>query len=243
MSIETEQIFEGAYFLQEGNRIRIQPDDFPKLPAILGSLEPILISHAELSMLRFSIINAAAGTMVRSSASGSALTLKPGMGGKWFLVIDDVITASYVIYIHQLQRVYFSLFEEHLRYGGDEIVPVKKTSHNYTYKPEHKVVRVKVESTDPRSRRDRNGDVWDNVLRPWTNEPYYVTSDLRLLIRSKEAGGYAIWEIVHHSPLFTFANKDWGLFLAAGRTVTPEDTIVAGKWLKNHFLQSDINVQ
>jgi hypothetical protein len=242
MNIELEQIFEGAYFLQEGNRIRIQADDFRKIPGIIDSLEPILVSQAELSMLRFSTVNAATGTMSRETTSGASLTLKPGMGSKWFLVIDDVITASYVVYIHQLQRVYFSLFEEHLRYSSDEIVPRKKSS-SYTYKPEHKIVRVKVESTDPRIRRDRKGVAWDNELQTWSNEPYYLTADLRLLIRSKEAGGYAIWEIVHHSPLFTYAGKDWGLILAAGRTITQTDTENAGKWLKDLFSKSDIKFQ
>jgi hypothetical protein len=178
------------------------------------------------------------GKMIRSTSQGYALWLKPGVGGKWFIGIDEHLTNSFVYYIHQLQRLYFSLFEEHLRYKIDEITPPTKKLDFY-YKPEHRVGSIVVESTNP---RHKTGLTLATVTEPIQDELYYVTKDLRLLVRSKRLG-YAIWEIANHSPLFEFAGKQWGLKLAAGRTVTQEDTIAAGKWLRDLFSRSNIKFQ
>jgi hypothetical protein len=236
MSIELEQIFEGAYFLQNGNKIRIKAEDFPHLPNIVHTLEPILVERAELSLLRFSSMGANTGTLIRSTTLGHSLWLKPGIGGKWFIGIEETLTTAYINYIHQLQRIYFSLFEEHLRYSVDEITPTTKTSNTYYHKPEHRVGSVVVESSNP---RHKTGLTQATVTEPIQDELYYLTRDMRLLIRSKRLG-YAIWEVVNHSPLFEFAGKQWGLKLAAGRTVTQEDTIAAGKWLLDLFSRSNI---
>lgn len=236
MSVELEQIFEGAYFLQGGKKIRIRAEDFLNLPTVVNTLEPILIERAELSLLRFSTLDMATGKVIRSTSLGHALILKPGIGGKWFVGIEDTLTTSYVYYIHQLQRLYFSLFEEHLRYGSDDITPSSKPTPNYYYKPEHQVGVIVVESKNP---RHKNGLTQATVSEPLLDELYYLTKDMRLLIRSKRLG-YAIWEVVNHSPLFTFAGKDWGLKLAAGRTITEDDTIAAGKWLHDMFTRSNI---
>lgn len=237
MSVELEQFFEGAYFLQNGNKIRIKAVDFPHLPNIAHTLEPILVERAELSLLRFSSMGANTGTLIRSTTLGHSLWLKPGIGGKWFIGIEETLTTVYVHYIHQLQRIYFSLFEEHLRYKIDEITPTK-TSNTYYHKPEHRVGSVVVESSNS---RDKTGLTRATVTEPVEDDLYYITKDLRLLVRSKRLG-YAIWEIVNHSPLFEFAGKQWGLKLAAGRTVTEDDTIAAGKWFKQHLINSNVKV-
>jgi hypothetical protein len=239
MSIEIEQVFEGAYFIQEGERVRIHSDDFPRIPSIVNTFEPILISHAELSMLRFSLVNATTGVMARDT-----LSLKPGLGGKWFLIIEDVLTPCYVYYVHQLQRLYFSLFEEHLRYANDPITPTGKPPINYEYKPSSRVVRVKIPKGDPRygdprTKLDNKGIAWKPMIQDWPDDPYYVTYDMRLLVRSKVAG-YAIWEIVHHISFFSFGGKNWGLKLAAGKYITPAETEAAGKWLHQHLLVSNV---
>jgi len=246
MRIEIEQVFEGAYFIQEGERVRIHPDDFSGITSIIETFEPILISSAELSMLRFSLTNATTGVMTRDTASGQSLALKPGIGGKWFLVIEDILTPSYVYYVHQLQRLYFSLFEEHLRYANDPIKPSGKPPINYEYKPSSRVVRVKIPKgdprySDPRTKVDRKGIAWKPMIQDWPDDPYYVSYDMRLLIRSK-VSGYAIWEIVHHINFFSFGGKNWGLKLAAGKHITPVETEAAGKWLHQHLLVSNVKL-
>ena len=237
MAIETEQIFEGAYFLQSGKKIRIKAGDFPNILQVADTLAPILIERAELSLLRFITMDRSLGTVVRSTSLGDKLWLKPGMGGKWFIGVEDTLTAAYIYYIHQLQRLFFSLFEEHLRYASDEITPGTKSGKSYYYKPQHQVGSVVVAPKHPRNKK---GFSRKAVLEPVPDEPYYLTPDMRLLIRSKRLG-YAIWEVVDSPPLFIYEEKEWGLKLAAGKTVTQEETVKAGKWLLGHLIGSEVN--
>ncbi|WP_343667870.1 hypothetical protein [Chitinophaga sp.] len=231
MQVEIEQIFEGAYFLQQGKKIRIKGTDLPNILQVIDTLEPILIERAELSLFRFSTMDVSTGTVLRPTSLGNKFWLKPGMGGKWFVGVDEVLTSAYIYYIHQLQRLFFSLFEEQLRYSGDETPTGKSAKKNYYYKPQHQVGSVVVATNHPHTKK---GDSRNAILEPVPDELYYLTADMRLLIRSKRLG-YAIWEVVASPPLFVHDGKPWGLKLAAGKTVTEEETAKAGKWLLEHL--------
>lgn|GEM_PF-1511772 len=238
MQVEIEQIFEGAYFLQQGKKIRIKGSDLTNILQVIDTLEPILIERAELSLFRFTTMDRSQGTVLRTSSLGGKFWLKPGMGGKWFVGVDEVLTSAYIYYIHQLQRLFFSLFEEHLRYPSDEIAPAGKSAKkSYYYKPQHQVHSVVVAANHPRIKK---GFSRKAILEPVPDELYYLTSDMRLLIRSKRLG-YAIWEVGESPPLFVHDGKPWGLTLAAGRTVTEEETAKAGKWLLGHLIGNEVN--
>lgn len=237
MSIELEQVFEGAYFLQQGKKIRIKGTDLPNILQVIDTLEPILIERAELSLFRFSTMDRSTGTVLRSTALGNKFWLKPGMGGKWFVGVDEVLTSAYIYYIHQLQRLFFSLFEEQLRYPSDEVPTGKSAKKTYYYKPQHQVGSIVVEANHPRIKKGYSRKA---ILEPVPDELYYLTSDMRLLIRSKRLG-YAIWEVVESPPLFVHDGKPWGLQLAAGKTVTEEETAKAGKWLLDHLIGNEVN--
>jgi hypothetical protein len=237
VSIESEQIFEGAYFLQDGKKIRVKAPDFSNILQVLDTLEPILIERAELSLLRFTTMDRSLGTVLRPTSLGQRFWLKPGMGGKWFIGVDKELTSAYVFYIHQLQRLFFSLFEEHLWYPGDDPSSTRKPEKRYYYKPQHQVNSIVVEAKHPRIKK---GYTRKAILEPVPDELYYLTADMRLLIRSKRLG-YAIWEVVDSPPLFVHDGKPWGLKLAAGKTITEEDTAKAGKWLLGHLVGSEVN--
>lgn len=236
MQVELEQIFEGAYFLQQGKKIRVTGRDLTNILQVIDTLEPILIERAELSLFRFSTMDRSNGTVLRPTALGNKFWLKPGMGGKWFVGVDEVLTSAYIYYIHQLQRLFFSLFEEQLRYPSDEVTTGKSAKKTYYYKPQHQVGSIVVEANHPRIKKGYSRKA---ILEPVPDELYYLTPDMRLLVRSKRLG-YAIWEVVESPPLFVHDGKPWGLQLAAGKTVTEEETAKAGKWLLGHLIGNEV---
>jgi hypothetical protein len=193
MPVEIEQISEGYYFSQNNRKIRIQAQDFKKIPALCDTLSPIPISPAELSLLNFHGLRFNSGEYERASADGKKMMLKAGTAQRWFVGFGSHLTECHIRYVHELQRLWFALFQEHLRYSNDKITPPAPAE---------------------------------------PDEPYYITHDGRLLIRT---GQYAIWRISDKNPLFELKGRKWGLTLQAGKTVTAEQTQIAGKWLQKHL--------
>ena len=238
MPVELEQIFEGAYFRQEGRTIRIQERDFCNITTLCGTLEPILLSSAELSLLGFSYMNHNTGTLSRASENGKIFWLKAGTGSKWLIGIGEHLTDTSIDYIHQLQRLFFCLYEEHIRYSNDKAEKkIKETP--YKIKPYNETVFVDdgpVDSPKGQKHRSRNGH-HETLSIP--DEPYYLTTDCRLLIRT---GNYAIWRVSEKNPAFEYKGRRWGLTLVAGKTVTEEQTISAWKWLQSHVAKNNISI-
>lgn len=192
MPVEIEQISEGYYFFQNSRKIRIQAHDFRKIPEICATLHPIAISPAELSQLNFHGLRFNSGEYERASATGKKLMLKAGNAQRWFVGISPHLSDCHIQYVHELQRLWFALFQEHLRYSNDKVTPPV----------------------------------------PVNEEPYYITHDGKLLIRT---GQYAIWRITDKNPLFEHNGQKWGLILQAGKSVTPAQTQVAARWLLQHL--------
>lgn len=231
--IETEQLWEGGYFLQGDREVRIKPDDYANAPALCRTLNPIPIKALQLSRLRFQILNSNNGSYQKFTDEGNCFLIKAGVGGKWFIGLEDKMSDRYLFYVHELQRLFFSLYAQHLRYTGDEITPPAHQTITYKIGQQQKVSSVVMPSTDP---RDKNGYTHISVYESIPLSPYLLSVDCTILIRR---GNWAIWTIDHEQqPLFEFAGRRWGLILAAGKTVTAADTLAAGKWLKQHLIDN-----
>lgn len=238
MTVELEQVFEGAYFRQGDKTIRIQEHDFLNMPALCQALEPIIITSAELSILGFSFMNRNTGTLCRTTEQGKIFWLKAGTGTRWLIGIDDHLTTTSIEYIHQLQRVFFSLYEEHIRYPNDRIRKGAK-ERRYWVKP-YTDFRFVDEGPLDTPRGEKYGTRKGTYHHfPIPDEPYYLTHDCRLLIRT---GNYTIWRVSDKNPLFELRGKKFGLTLERGSKVTEEDRIAAGKWLQNHMINNNVIV-
>ena len=111
-------------------------------------------------------------------------------------------------YIHEVQRLWFTLFGEHLTLVAGA---------------------VKEKDKDKKS-----APVPEPVATPGDHiydQPYYVTWDTRLLIRT---GRIAIWRIVEEKPLFEWSGRQVGLTLVTGQA-SEEDRILGAKWLQKHL--------
>lgn len=237
MPVELEQIFEGGYFRYGERNIRIQEHDFHSITALCGILKPIPIESGELSLLRFSIMNRNSVTYSRVTEQGKIFWLKAGTGTRWLVGIGEHLTTTSIEYIHQLQRIYFSLYEEHLRYSSDKIKPLKKDANGYVVKPYTEFLFVDEGPLDtPRGEKygTRKGTEKHFQI---PDDDYYLTYDCRLLIRT---GNYAIWRVSEKNPLFEIKGKKFGLTLERGTNVTEEQRITAGKWLKSHLINNKV---
>ncbi|SIO53705.1 hypothetical protein SAMN04488055_5464 [Chitinophaga niabensis] len=138
----------------------------------------------------------------------------------WTIQFPGIPNAGQIFYIHQVQRLWYAHFQEHLW------LP-KKTKPT---PPKSLIVEPVVisEKIIHRNRTYMN----HTTIHP-EDQPYYLSWDSRLLLRSSD---FAIWRVSEKSPLFSHAGRNWGLSLLHGRAVE-EDRIHAGKWLRA-FLSS-----
>ncbi|SFW22329.1 hypothetical protein [Chitinophaga sancti] len=211
--IEFEQIFFGAYFILEGDRIRINEEQLEGIDMLIDRLGPILIDRGELTRLKFVNKNGASGPMVRESSKSQQFIISP-CGDQWNFGLGNHLFTSKVTYVHELQRAYFSLLGERLFFDGDE--PPKKQPNVYYSTPDELNFQVLVSRSDSNRRYQRH----DRQVIFNKEEDYYLVNCGKLLVRSKRLG-FAIWEVA-----------DGDLIFAKGNRISVEDTLNAKHCMK-----------
>jgi len=212
--LELEQIFLGAYFLLEGERIRINEDQLEGIMVLIDRLEPIPIDRGQLSRLKFVNRDGASGPMVRHSSMDQPFIIQQS-GQSWNFGLGENLFTSKVTYVHELQRAYFSLLGERLFYDGDE--PPKKKPKIYYSQSDELNFQVIVSRSDSNRRYRKH----DRHIIYNTGSDYYLVNGGSLLVRSKKLG-YAIWEIVNGDLIYVKGNR-----------ISVEDTLNARSWIEN----------
>ncbi len=195
--VELEQMGEGYYFLLAGDEIRITSAHFQDAAILCLDLDPIIIEMRQLLRLRFSTLNYARCEYIRETGTGRTMVLHRHKTGKWKVILDGQETQTYIYHIHELQRLYFSHFQELLRFMGDNPAPIQ--TKEYQYK-EHTKINY-VDAGPGGTRRYPNARLYNSIEVSVPDDDYYLTYDCRLLVRS---GKYAIWRVAEKSPLFEY---------------------------------------
>lgn len=235
--IELEQANEGFYFRYQGSVIRIQEAHYPFLPSMRHFLEPIIIDRNELSMLNFtSVRDSKYGMFEKFSTTGDRLFIKKNEKDTWSIGIGTYESKTVVKYVHQLQRLYFGMFEEILRRRGDEPAPTQKNTY---YLLTGKDVSVPAGFSEAPGRYHGTPELYKEHIA-YQGQLYYVVWDCWLLVRNID---YAIWRISQESPLFEYKGRKWGLALVGGKQIKQEDTLAAGRWLQNHLAENNLIIQ
>lgn len=152
MAVELEEIALGGLFYRNRKVMQIREEDFGNIIAIAGELFPIPIDPIRLWKLGFS---RSITTGVSYKAwQGITLYLKPGTLERWVIHFEGVPKVGFVQHIHQVQRLWFNLFGEHL--------------HLNSRKKEEAPVSVPIAEPGAHT----------------SDQPYYFTWDSRLLIRT-----------------------------------------------------------
>lgn len=221
MAVEIEEVGLFGLFFRNGKVMQIREEHFPVMPLLLAELNPIPIDPTRLWKLGF---NRNMTTEVSYKAwQGVTLYLKPGTLSRWVIQFEGIPKAGFLQYIHQVQRLWFSLFGEHLYIPKGQ--PEKKHSHKI------KEDRTIIVPIGERRLHTKYNQKTETIHIPAKDEPYYLSWDSRLLFRT---GRIAIWRVGPNSPLFQFKGRPWGLVLIHGQS-SEEDRIHAGKWLHEYM--------
>ena len=111
MSVEVEEIALFGLFTLGGRTIQIREEHFKKLDLIVPELTPIPIDYQKLYRLGF--IRFANGVQFRQKGE-IQFFLRLLKDGRWEFYLNDGPRIRIVHYIHQIQRLWFDLFEDHL---------------------------------------------------------------------------------------------------------------------------------
>ena len=112
MSVELEQLALYGLFHRKGRTYAILERDFGYLVALAAELTPILIDPAKLWRLGFSRVFTKG--MCVKEYNGIRLGLSPGKRNDWIIQFAGLENAGHVRYIHEVQRLWFAHFSEHL---------------------------------------------------------------------------------------------------------------------------------
>ncbi|RPD41774.1 hypothetical protein [Chitinophaga barathri] len=216
--IQLEEIALGGLFYRDKKVMQIREEHFGDLLPLLPRLEPIPIDPQRLWKLGFSrYVNTGVSY---KDWQGVRLYLRPATLNRWLVQFEGIPKAGFVQYIHQVQRLWFDLFQEHLfqppqaRVRQRHVIPEADVSRRLV--KDHAISHYKR---------------YETTITPPSDQPYYFTWDCRILFRT---GQVAAWRVDEKSPLFTYAGRNWGLTLLSG-TATEEERIKAGKWLKGYL--------
>ncbi|MBO9152065.1 hypothetical protein ACFOTA_07595 [Chitinophaga sp. GCM10012297] len=214
--VPLEEISLGGLFYRDTKVMQIREEHFGDLLPLLPRLEPIPIDPQRLWKLGFSrYVNTGVSY---KDWQGVRLYLRPAAQGRWLVQFDGIPNAGAVRYIHEVQRLWFGLFREHLfqprqlkqRHAMPEWEAGRKLVKDYSFSYYRK---------------------YDVAVKPVRDQPYYFTWDCRILFKS---GQVAAWRVDEKSPLFHYAGRPWGLTLFSG-SASDEDRLQAGKWLKRYL--------
>lgn len=163
MAVELEEISLGGLFYRNRKVTQVREEHYENIVAFAREISPIPIDGIRLWKLGFSR-NITTGVSYKHW-QGTTLYLKPGTLNRWILQFEGIPKVAYLEYIHQVQRLWFNLFGEHL-------YPVVKKGAEETPGPE------------PLS----PPGIYEE------DQPYYATWDSRLLVRTGRLAVWRIAE-------------------------------------------------
>ncbi|QEC44792.1 hypothetical protein [Pseudobacter ginsenosidimutans] len=111
MGVELEEIALFGFFKLNNRTILIQENDLVNIQTLTNDLSPIPIDSQKLQRLGF--LRHPNGIYFRQQGSVEFL-LRPLKNGQWEFCIDESKRIRILSYIHQLQRLWFALFDDHL---------------------------------------------------------------------------------------------------------------------------------
>ncbi|WP_127125380.1 hypothetical protein [Pseudoflavitalea rhizosphaerae] len=111
MAVELEEIALFGFFKLNNRTILIQENDLVNITKLANDLTPILIDSQKLQRLGF--LRHPNGIYYRQQGPVEFL-LRPLKNGHWEFSIDESKRIRLLTYIHQLQRLWFALFDDHL---------------------------------------------------------------------------------------------------------------------------------
>lgn len=111
MAVELEEIALFGLFSLHGKTIQIREEQYRKLDVLLPELEPIRVDSQKLSRLGF--LRYPGGVFHRKHGN-CEFVLLPTKSGQWEFSINGEQRIRRIDYIHQVQRLWFDLFEDHL---------------------------------------------------------------------------------------------------------------------------------
>lgn len=211
--VELEEIYPYGIYKWRGKAIQLLEEHFSKgILSLAEELIPIPIDPIQLWRLGFS--NNPNNNICTKTWKECKIIICPAKQG-WTIQLPGIPDAGQIFHIHQVQRLWYAHFQEHLW------LP-KVTKHT---PPKSVIVEPEVisEMVVHRNRTYVN----HTTVHP-EDQSYYLSWDSRLLIRP---AGWVIWRVSEKSPLFDFGGRKWGLTLLQG-IANEEERIAAGKWLK-----------
>lgn len=111
MPVELEEISLFSLFYKNGKPMQVREKDFDDIHHLLQQLSPIAIDTQKLQKLGF--IRQPTGIYYREHSTAHFI-LRPLKDGRWELYINEGNRIRVVSYIHQVQRIWFGLFDDHL---------------------------------------------------------------------------------------------------------------------------------
>ena len=111
MAVELEEIALFGFFKLNNRTILIRENDLVNIPVLAKDINPIPIDAQKLQRLGF--LRHPNGIYYRQQGSVEFL-LRPLKNGQWEFCIDESKRIRILSYIHQLQRLWFALFDDQL---------------------------------------------------------------------------------------------------------------------------------
>lgn len=111
MAVELEEVSLFALFTLDRRTVQIREEQLAKIPDLAKDLQPIPIDPQKLQRLGFQ--RYPTGMYYKKQGSCEFL-LRPLRNGVWEFVLDGGQRIRTVAYIHQVQRLWFALFDDHL---------------------------------------------------------------------------------------------------------------------------------
>lgn len=111
MAVELEEIALFGLFNFQGKTFQIREQQFTHLDTLISQLAPIRIEPPKLQLLGFLYYP---GGVYHRKHGNCEFVLRPTKTGAWEFSIDGGQRIRIVNYIHQVQRLWFDLFNEHL---------------------------------------------------------------------------------------------------------------------------------
>ena len=111
MAVELEEIALFGFFKLNNRTILIRENDLVNIPVLANDINPIPIDAQKLQRLGF--LRHPNGIYYRQQGSVEFL-LRPLKNGQWEFCIDESKRIRILSYIHQLQRLWFALFDDQL---------------------------------------------------------------------------------------------------------------------------------
>lgn len=111
MPVELEEISLFALFNKNGKPMQVREEHFSNIPDLLKDLSPITIDTQKLQRLGF--LRHPTGTYFMENGTTEFL-LRPLKDGRWELYLNQGNRIRVISFIHQVQRIWFALFDDHL---------------------------------------------------------------------------------------------------------------------------------